>query len=132
MIANVLCHSFVYSLTLSFPIVPTFSRVYMLVCMWCDLHKPAPCLQWGCLRKFHYGLPASRKSPDCSSGSSLVTPLKLLVPPPVFIGDTNQPPVSCLLGADSISQGAHLLQGPFIKPTGAAADLRQGRAGGGW
>lgn len=83
------------------------------------------------------GLSASRKGPDClglsgSSGSSLVTPLKLLVPPPVFIGDANQPPVSCLLGADSISQGAHLLQGPFIKSTGAAADLRQGRAGGGW
>ena len=73
------------------------------------------------------------QDPDClglsaRSGSSLKAALKLLLPPP-FSRDANQPPASCLVGADSISQGAHLLPGPFIKSAGAAGDLREGGAG---
>lgn len=59
---------------------------------------------------------------------SLGTLLRLLLPPH-FSLDANQPPASCLLGVDSISQGAHLLQGPFIKSTGAAAEPQAGQ---GW
>lgn len=53
--------------------------------------------------------------------------LKLLLPPP-FSRDANQPPAFCLMGADSISQGAHLLPGSFIKSARAAGDLREGGA----
>lgn len=122
-----------FFLTLSFPIVPTFSRVFKLfVCVGCDLHKPAPCLQRGVSGGSTVDFQHLGRAQIASglSGSLRLLPgdstLKLLLPP-LFICDANQPPASCLLGADSISQGAHLLQGPFIKSTGAAADLRQGR-----
>lgn len=132
-------HCFLSFLTLSFPIVPTVSRAYTLcgcVHVGCDLHKPA--YSGGCQAPREVPPQTSRASRKVQiawaslvlSDSSLVIPLKLLLPP-LFSLDANQPTASCLLGADSISQGAHLLQGPFIKSTGAAADLSQSRAGGG-
>lgn len=53
--------------------------------------------------------------------------LKLLLPPP-FSCDANQPPASCLVGADSISQGAHLLHGHLYNQPGQL-ESREGRAG---
>lgn len=99
-------------------------------------HKLAPRLWWG-----RPGPPGEfppwsfriNHDPGClglsaHSDSSLMAAHRLLLPPP-FGRDANQPPASCLVGADSISQGARLLPEPFIKSAGAAGDLREGAAG---
>ena len=125
------------SLSLLPPLVFSFSRVYewgVSVCecvCWPAVHLEA-CSQarapWRAPASEPQSEPRPRlPAPLCSLGSSLMAACKLLLPPPLSC-DAKQPPTSCLMGADSISQGAHLLPGPFIKSAGADG----GQGWGGW